>query len=217
MKQIGISTTIIMALFALLACGSTASHSDEEMNMRNKENSMARLDTITFGAGCFWCVEAIFEMIEGVEKVQSGYCNGQVENPTYKAVCTGTTGHAEVVQISYDPARVNVEMLLEAFWSSHDPTTLNRQGADAGTQYRSGVYFHTVEQQLLAEAYKAKLNEEKVFPNPVVTEIVAIDNFYPAENYHQDYFAENPEEGYCRMVIAPKVDKFKKVFEGKLK
>lgn len=217
MKQIGISTTLILAVFALLACGSKASDKLDKQEMNTAITDANGLDTITLGAGCFWCVEAIFEMIDGVEKVQSGYSNGHVKNPSYKAVCTGQTGHAEVCQITFDPSRVGLETLLEAFWSSHDPTTPNRQGADVGTQYRSGVYYHNEEQRLIAEEYKSRLNEQKVFPNPVVTEIVPIENFYPAENYHQDYFAANPDQGYCRMVIAPKVDKFKKVFEGKLK
>lgn len=217
MKQFGFSMTVIIAVFALLACGSNASEKVKEIEMTKEGKTNSKLDTVTFGAGCFWCVEAIFEMIDGVQQVQSGYSNGHVKNPTYKAVCSGQTGHAEVCQLTYDPTVVSFETLLEAFWSSHDPTTPNRQGADVGTQYRSGVYYHNEEQRILAEEYKSRLNEQKVFANPVVTEIVPVANFYPAEAYHQDYFAANPEQGYCRAVIAPKVEKFRKVFEGRLK
>ncbi|MFC5534283.1 peptide-methionine (S)-S-oxide reductase MsrA [Rhodocytophaga aerolata] len=171
----------------------------------------------TFGAGCFWCVEAIFQQLDGVQKVASGYSGGQVDNPTYKQVCSGTTGHAEVIQITYDPAKISFEELLEAFWSSHDPTTLNRQGADIGTQYRSVVFYHTEQQRNLAEAFKKQLNDEKAFGKPVVTEISPFTKFYVAEDYHQNYFNENGDAPYCRVVIAPKLDKFKKVFKDKLK
>ena len=171
------------------------------------------LDTATFGAGCFWCVEAIFQTIDGVEKVESGYAGGHVKNPAYKEVCNGTTGHAEVCQITYDSGRVTYDKLLEAFWLSHDPTTLNRQGADVGTQYRSVVFYHNDEQKRIAESYKNRLNAEQAFPNPVVTEISPIDNYFPAEDYHQDYYANNPQNGYCAMVIGPKLTKFKNVFK----
>lgn len=173
--------------------------------------------TATFGAGCFWCVEAVFELLDGVKTVESGYCNGEVENPTYEQVCSGQTGHAEVIRLTYDPSVISFEELLEVFWTTHDPTTLNRQGADYGTQYRSGVYFHTEEQKQIAEAYKKKLNDENTFGDPVVTEIVKAAKFYPAEGYHQDYFELNPTKGYCRAVIHPKVDKVHKLFADKLK
>jgi peptide-methionine (S)-S-oxide reductase len=171
----------------------------------------------TFGAGCFWCVEAIFQQLEGVQKVASGYSGGQVDNPTYKQVCSGTTGHAEVIQITYDPTKISFEELLEAFWSSHDPTTLNRQGADVGTQYRSVVFYHNEQQRTLAETFKKQLNDEKAFGKPVVTEVSPFTKFYVAEDYHQNYFNENGDAPYCRVVIAPKLDKFKKVFKDKLK
>ena len=176
-----------------------------------------KLETATFGAGCFWCVEAVFKELKGVESVESGYCNGDLKNPTYKDVCTGLTGHAEVVRIEFDPTVITFEDLLQVFWQTHDPTTLNQQGADRGTQYRSGVYFHSDEQKTLAEKWKKKLNDEKVFANPIVTEIVEAETFYSAEGYHQDYFELNGSQPYCQAVIAPKMEKFKKVFKDKLK
>ncbi|MEM9023333.1 MAG: peptide-methionine (S)-S-oxide reductase MsrA [Bacteroidota bacterium] len=176
-----------------------------------------QLAEATFGAGCFWCVEAIFQDLKGVTSVVSGYSNGHVNNPTYKAVCSGTTGHAEVARITYDPNIVSFTTLLEVFWQTHDPTTLNRQGADVGTQYRSAVFYHNEEQKRLAEKYKAELNASGAFEKPVVTEIAAVDNYYAAEDYHQDYFNNNPDQGYCSVVIRPKVEKFRKVFADKLK
>ncbi len=171
----------------------------------------------TFGSGCFWCTEAVFQDVEGIESVVSGYSGGHIKNPAYREVCSGRTGHAEVVQITYDPAVISYDELLEIFWKTHDPTTLNRQGADVGTQYRSVVYYHDEEQKQLAEAYKQKLNESGAFTNPIVTEISPLDTFYPAEDYHQNYYKNNPEQGYCSFVIRPKVDKFKQVFSKKLK
>lgn len=171
----------------------------------------------TFGMGCFWCSEAIFQRLKGVVKVESGYAGGNFKNPTYEEVCTGNTGHAEVVQVTYEPAVISYKELLEIFWKMHDPTTLNRQGADVGTQYRSVIFYHTAQQKVLAEAYKTELNKEKVYPNPIVTQIAAFNNFYVAENYHQNYFKLNGQEPYCRMVILPKVDKLEKVFKAKLK
>ena len=171
----------------------------------------------TFGAGCFWCVEAVFLSLKGVVSVHSGYSGGYTENPTYKEVCTGNTGHAEVVQIEFDPAVISYAELLEAFWQVHDPTTLNRQGADVGTQYRSAVFYHSEEQRKEAEFYKKRLGDEKLWKDPIVTEIVPFKLFYRAEEYHQDYFANNPNQPYCSMVVAPKVQKFKKAFAAKLK
>lgn len=171
----------------------------------------------TFGMGCFWCSEAIFQRLKGVIKVESGYAGGNYKNPTYEDVCTGSTGHAEVIQITYEPAVISYKELLEIFWKMHDPTTLNRQGADVGTQYRSVIFYHTREQKALADAYKTELNKEKVYPSPIVTEIAPFTNFYVAENYHQNYFKLNGQEPYCRMVIMPKVEKLEKVFKAKLK
>lgn len=175
------------------------------------------LDTITLGAGCFWCIEAVFQQIKGVDEVLSGYSNGRVKNPTYKEICSGLTGHAEVVQITYDPTVVSFEEILSVFWGTHDPTTLNRQGADRGTQYRSGIFYHTDAQRTIAEALKKELNNKEVFPDPIVTEITPVGVFYEAENYHQDYYLLNGTQPYCRMVIQPKLDKLKKVFADKLK
>jgi len=175
------------------------------------------LELATFGAGCFWCVEAIFQRVEGVEKVVSGYAGGHVKNPGYKEVCQGTTGHAEVCQLSYDPKVVSFEELLEVFWGTHDPTTLNRQGNDVGTQYRSAVFYHTPEQKELAEKLKKKLDDAKKYSNPIVTEIVPYVKMYAAENYHQNYFNENGNQPYCSYVVQPKLEKFQKVFNEKLK
>ena len=171
----------------------------------------------TFGAGCFWCTEAVFQHVAGVESVISGYAGGHIKNPAYREVCEGRTGHAEVVQITYDPDTVSYDTLLEIFWKTHDPTTLNRQGHDVGTQYRSAVFYHDEEQQQLAEKYKQRLNESKIFSGPVVTEISPLEAFYPAEEQHQNYYNNHPDQGYCSFVVRPKVEKFKQVFSDKMK
>lgn len=175
------------------------------------------LKVATFGSGCFWCTEAIFERVNGVVDVISGYSGGTVDNPTYKQVTTGTTGHAECTQIFYDPTIISYDELLEIFWKTHDPTTPNRQGNDIGPQYRSIIFYHDDEQKKKAEFYKQKLEEEKIWTNPIVTEIVKFEKFYPAEDYHQDYYERNPYQGYCAFVITPKVEKFEKIFKDKLK
>ena len=171
----------------------------------------------TFAGGCFWCTEAVYAQIKGVQSVTSGYIGGKNPNPTYQQVCTGQTGHAEAVEIAYDPQQVPYEKLLEVFFSTHDPTTKNRQGADVGTQYRSGVFYHDDAQKQTAEEVIAKLDAARVFPNKIVTEVTPASTFYPAEKYHQDYFANNPWSGYCRVVVAPKVAKFRKTFAARLK
>ncbi len=171
----------------------------------------------TFGAGCFWCVEAIFQRVDGVEKVVSGYSGGQVKNPSYKEVCQGTTGHAEVCQLTFDPSVVSFEELLEIFWKTHDPTTLNRQGNDVGTQYRSAIFYHNDQQKDIALTYKKKLNDANAFGKPIVTEIVPYKEMYIAEDYHQNYFNENGSQPYCNFVILPKVEKFEKIFKDKVK
>ena len=204
-----ISILILFSFVTLQACGQSKSIKENQMN--------EDLELATFGAGCFWCVEAIFQRIDGVEKVVSGYSGGQVKNPTYKEVCQGTTGHAEVCQLSYDPVVVSFDELLEVFWQTHDPTTLNRQGNDVGTQYRSSIFYHNEQQKELAEEYKAKLDESGAFNGPIVTEIVGYKTMYVAEDYHQNYFNENGSQPYCSFVIQPKVDKLEKVFKDKLK
>jgi peptide-methionine (S)-S-oxide reductase len=175
------------------------------------------LKKATLGGGCFWCVEAVFQDLKGVVKVVSGYAGGEVENPTYKQVCTGTTGHAEVVQITYDPDLISFEELLEVFWRTHDPTTLNRQGADVGPQYRSIILYHDDEQKAVAERSKQETDAANLWPNPIVTEIAPLDRFYPAEGYHQDFYRQNPVQPYCQMVINPKLQKFRKTFQARLK
>ena len=175
------------------------------------------LQKATFGSGCFWCTEAVFEELNGVHSVVSGYAGGNVVNPSYEAVCSGKTGHAEVTQITYDPKVISFDELLEVFWKTHDPTTLNRQGNDIGTQYRSAIFYHDEEQKNLAEKYKAELDKSGAWDNPIVTEISPLKNYFPAEDYHQEYYANNPNQGYCAFVIAPKLEKFKKVFKDKLK
>ncbi|MCH7674479.1 peptide-methionine (S)-S-oxide reductase MsrA [candidate division KSB1 bacterium] len=175
------------------------------------------LETITLGAGCFWCIEAVFQNLKGVQSVVSGYTGGQVENPTYEQICTGTTGHAEVAQIIFDPAVISFEDLLYVFWRTHDPTTLNRQGADLGTQYRSAIFYDSEEQKEIAEKSKAKTGASDLWPDPIVTEISRLDKFYNAEEYHQDYYKLNPNQPYCRLVIDPKIRKLKKEFSNKLK
>ncbi len=175
------------------------------------------MELATFGGGCFWCTEAVFKELKGVESVTSGYSGGHVINPAYREVTSGRTGHAEVIEIEFDPAVVSFQELLEVFWATHDPTTLNRQGADVGSQYRSVIFCHNEQQKEIASKIKRKLNDEKVFDKPVVTEISPWENFYRAENYHQDYYENNHEQGYCQFVIVPKLDKFRKIFKDKLK
>ena len=180
-------------------------------------NSSPNLQKATFGGGCFWCTEAVFLGVKGVVKVVSGYSGGNVKNPGYREICTGLTGHAEVIQITYDPTIVSFENLLEIFWNTHDPTTLNRQGADEGTQYRSVIFYEDKEQQRVAVQYKVQLEASRIYKAPIVTEISPLINFYLAEDYHQNYFALNQNQGYCQIVIRPKVEKFKKQFSVKLK
>jgi peptide-methionine (S)-S-oxide reductase len=170
----------------------------------------------TFGSGCFWCTEAVFQQLRGVQSVESGYSGGHAESPTYEQVCSGRTGHAEVIHITYDPAEISFDELLNVFWKTHDPTTPNRQGHDVGTQYRSAIFYHNDDQRRIAEAYKKQLNESGTFAAPIVTEITPFKNFYPAEQYHQNYFRLNPAQSYCAAVIRPKVEKFKKEFVGLL-
>jgi peptide-methionine (S)-S-oxide reductase len=205
-----------------VGCGAAVSSFDAPTGSKEqvagrgmKESSESR--QATFGSGCFWCTEAMFERLEGVEKVVSGYSGGHVDNPTYEQVCTGTTGHAESIQITYQPDKVPYEELLEVFWRTHDPTTKDRQGNDYGSQYRSVIFYHDDEQKKLAEEYKRKLEAEHIWDRPIVTEIVPFTKFWPAEAYHQNYYDNNPTKGYCSLVITPKIEKFRKIFKDRLK
>lgn len=197
-----------VGLLAAATCAGTAQTPAGTTN----EFKNVKTELATMGGGCFWCTEAVFQMLPGVKSVVSGYAGGQTENPTYKEICTGKTGHAEVIQVEFDPAVTSYATLLEHFWDAHDPTTLNRQGADVGTQYRSIILYHTAEQKAAAE--KSKAEAQKQFIKPIVTEIVPLTKFYPAEGYHQDYFRNNPAQPYCQMVIRPKVDKFQKKLQA---
>lgn len=210
----------LISLSTLLSCAQQPKQeiTVKKNNMTMNNTPSGTTDTATLANGCFWCTEAIFEELDGVISAESGYTGGQVANPTYKDVCSGETGHAEALQIVYDPAKISFDELLEVFWETHDPTTLNRQGNDVGTQYRSGVFYHNQEQKEKAERYKEALNKSGAFDNPIVTEITPFTKFYAAEDYHQQYFENNENNNpYCRVVIRPKVDKFRKVFADKLK
>ena len=213
----------VLAIFSLSSCAQNPNKEIPTMETKTTSSDSKsaaanqKVDTATFGAGCFWCVEAQFQMLDGVIKVESGFSGGSVKNPSYKEVCTGSTGHAEVCRITYDPSKISYEEMLYAFWQSHDPTQLNKQGNDVGTQYRSVIFYHNEKQKQLALEYKKKLNDEKVYDNPVVTEVLPLSVFYKAEDYHQNYFNQNGEESYCQFVVRPKVEKFQKVFKDKLK
>lgn len=234
-KNIKAAVTFVMAVLFMSACGQSKMNTNdgaEQNSLRDKNQAMKEevksdadlkatssgpIDTATFGAGCFWCVEAVFQRLDGVISIKSGYSGGTVKNPSYKEVCNGTTGHAEVCQIIFDKTKVTYDELLEVFWKTHDPTTLNRQGNDFGTQYRSAIFYHNLQQKQLAEKYKKEINDSKAYPNPIVTEITPLTNYYPAEDYHQNYYNLNGNQGYCQYVIQPKVEKFEKIFKSKLK
>ena len=214
MKIILLSLT---TLFSLFSCAEKKTTSTINNITDSLSNYTGKKDTATFGTGCFWCTEAIFQQLNGVLKVTSGYSGGQAINPSYKEVCSGTTGHAECLNIIYDPTVITFDELLEAFWQSHDPTTLNRQGNDVGTQYRSVVFYHNEEQKSKTEKYKIELSKSGAWTNPVVTALEPFVKFYPAEDYHQNYYNNNKGEGYCQFVIAPKLEKFEKVFKNKVR
>ena len=203
---------VLFFLLAIISCSNNAKPKLEEAMIDSSKYEVA-----TFAAGCFWCTEAVFQRLKGVVNIESGYSGGSVPNPTYEAVCTGQTGHAECTQITFDPKIISFKELLEIFWKTHDPTTLNRQGNDTGTQYRSAIFYHSDEQKELAEKYKKELDSEKIWKYPIVTEIVPFKKFYKAEDYHQDYYNRNGSQPYCSFVITPKLEKFKKVFADKLK
>ncbi len=185
-------------------------------NMISEKENIKQVEYATFGGGCFWCIEAVFSKVRGVESATSGFAGGHRANPTYEQVVTGATGHAEVVQVAFDPSVVSYLQLLEIFFTVHDPTTLNRQGADVGTHYRSAIFYHNDDQRLASEKVIERLNNEKIWDNPIVTEVTPIEKFYAASEYHQNYFEKNPNQGYCQMVIRPKVEKFKQMFEEML-
>jgi peptide-methionine (S)-S-oxide reductase len=229
---------VISVSAAFLSIGTTSctaktdarNQADKQSSPPNAERTLAvatvndltppnggKTEVATFGSGCFWCTEAIFQRVDGVLKVVSGYEGGTVKNPSYKEVCEGTTGHAECTQITFDPSKVSYDELLKIFWKTHDPTTLNRQGNDVGTQYRSVIFYNNELQKATAEKYKKELDASGAWDKPLVTEITASTTFYPAEDYHQNYFNDNPGQGYCAFVIRPKVEKFESVFKDKLK
>jgi peptide-methionine (S)-S-oxide reductase len=213
------STILLVAMFAQVSCSQAPKNKSIQQSAKDQKiENMEGLEKATLGAGCFWCVEAIFQDLAGVKKVESGYAGGHVKNPTYKEVCSGRTGHAEVIQITFDPKVISYEDILEVFWYTHDPTTLNRQGADVGTQYRSAIFYHSEAQKAIAEKSKKAADASGDFQNPIVTEIVEISNYYEAEDYHQDYYNNNgSSNGYCRVVITPKIQKFRKKYSDKLK
>ncbi len=210
---------VIVIALAVGFAGMTLIHAQKGVvsTLEKEKDVSADSETITLGAGCFWCVEAIFENLIGVESVVSGYSGGDMENPSYEEVCSGSTGHAEVVQVHYNPEIISLGEILDVFWRTHDPTTLNRQGADVGTQYRSAIFYHDDQQKAIAEKSREEMDKSDVWENPVVTEITPFRSFYKAEQYHQNYYEENPNQGYCRFVINPKLQKFKKEFKDKLK
>jgi peptide-methionine (S)-S-oxide reductase len=212
MKRLFFSS--LLAIATLVSCA----QKQKVKNMtHSKMDNSTKTETAYFGEGCFWCTEAFFQRIQGVVSVRSGYGGGHVENPTYEQVCDKATGHAEITKIIYDPSKVTFDELLEVFWKTHDPTTLNRQGNDAGPQYRSVIFYVNEDQKQKAEHYRAELDKSHAFDSPIVTAIEPFKNYYPAENYHQNYYNENSDQGYCRFVIRPKLEKFEHVFKNKLK
>jgi peptide-methionine (S)-S-oxide reductase len=223
-----IASVVWLVVLLHIGCSSPVSSREKSLSANPQKNSKGvtkkpmndkpEIKLATFGGGCFWCTEAIFQRLNGVVKVEPGYSGGHVDHPTYEQVCTGTTGHAESIQISYDASKVAYDQLLEVFWKTHDPTTLNRQGVDVGTQYRSVVFYHDPEQKRIADGYKAKLDEERIWDRPIVTEIVPFAKFWPAEDYHHNYYNNNSSKNnYCSVVITPKIEKFKKIFKDRLK
>ena len=209
---------VVAAFISLTSCASKKDNPVMKMEAIDLDiTSAPNADTVTFGTGCFWCTEAIFQMVDGVIKVESGYSGGHVDNPTYQQIGTGVTGHAECLNIVYDTTKVSYDELLEIFWQTHDPTTLNRQGNDVGPQYRSVIFYRNEKQKSIAESYKLKLDKSGAFARPIVTTLEPMKKFFKAENYHQNYYNENGNQPYCQYVIRPKVEKFKKVFKDKMK
>ncbi len=205
----------VLIVLSFISCAQQ--NPTKKIKPMTETNNNIKTDTADFGEGCFWCTEAFFQRLNGVISVRSGYSGGHVENPTYEEVCDKTTGHAEIARIIFDPSIITYDELLEVFWKTHDPTTLNQQGADKGPQYRSVIFYHNNEQKEKAEKYKAALDKSGAWDKPIVTAIEPFKNYYPAENYHQNYYNDNQNQGYCRFVIQPKLEKFEKVFKAKLK
>jgi peptide-methionine (S)-S-oxide reductase len=216
-KNMYLLLSLTAILLTVSGCKETTSQNQKYEKDKMNQSHDDKLRLATFGSGCFWCTEAIFERVKGVVSVVSGYAGGTVDNPSYDDVCTGTTGHAEVVQLKFDPDVVSYDELLEIFWKTHDPTTLNRQGADTGPQYRSVIFYQDEDQKKKAEMYKSELNKAGIWKDPIITEISPLKKFYLAEKYHQDYYKQNPNQNYCSFVITPKIEKFEKVFKDKIK
>lgn len=211
--------SMLFTLLFLQSIGCNESTSQNQLLQKGKMNQsdIENTQLATIGSGCFWCTEAVYERVKGVLSVTSGYAGGKIDNPSYEEVCSGSTGHAEVIHLAYNPDIISYDELLEIFWKTHDPTTLNRQGADVGTQYRSVIFYHSDDQKHKAENYKSELNKAGIWKDSIVTEISPFTNFYPAEKYHQNYYEQNPNQGYCSFVITPKIEKFEKIFKTKLK
>jgi len=213
---LNITITLMLVFFFALLGFQTAGQTNKD-NFTLKKGANSKLEKATFGSGCFWCSEAVFERVKGVKEVESGYAGGTIKDPTYEQVCSGTTGSAEVIQIMYEQNEISYDELLEIFWKTHDPTTLNQQGNDVGTQYRSVIFYHNDEQQKKAEEYIKALDKSGSWNDPIVTSIEPYNNYSKAENYHQNYYENNPNQGYCSFVIVPKIEKFERVFKDKLK
>ncbi|MFW5707306.1 MAG: peptide-methionine (S)-S-oxide reductase MsrA [Bacteroidota bacterium] len=211
--KVFIKNILPLMLISLMACGTTKSNKHSETAM---DNTGKNLETATLGGGCFWCIEAVFNEVRGIHSVTSGYSGGTIKNPAYREVTTGRTGHAEVVRLEFDPQVISYRQILEIFFHLHDPTTLNRQGADVGTQYRSVIFYHNDEQEATARDVFAEIDASNLWPDPLVTEISPLTNFYVAEDYHQDYYEKNPNQPYCTFVIGPKMEKLRKLFKEKL-
>ena len=210
-------TAILLFVISVALSGFRTAGETNTDNFILKKGANSNLEKATFGSGCVWCSEAVFERVQGVNEVESGYAGGKITNPTYEQVCSGATGSAEVIQINYDPDIITYDELLEIFWKTHDPTTLNQQGNDVGTQYRSAVFYHNDEQKIKAEEYKTALDESGAWKDPIITSIEPYNNYSKAEIYHQNYYENNPNQGYCSFIIGPKIKKFEKVFKDKLK
>jgi len=216
--KLPIWTSILSFLIIVFSTsGCSKGNNEDKIFMEGKMIDTSTYKIATFGAGCFWCTEAVFQRLNGVVKVENGYSGGFIPNPSYEDVCTGKTGHAEVTQIFFDPSIISFTELLHIFFKTHNPTTLNKQGADVGTQYRSVIFYHDKEQEKISEKIKQKLESEKIWPDPIVTKISSFEKFYKAENYHQNYYNNNSEQSYCSFVITPKLEKFENVFKDKLK